>query len=306
MRRLALLFRRRPVRVLVVAAIFGVLLSRVDRSVLIAHLRGLDARFLVAMLGVNGLLLVVSSWRWYWIAAAAGVRAPLGDFVRATWLSWAVSELGPSLIFGEWARFQRLRRCAAPLPLAITQFVDRLSAYAGLLVLAVISVSVYAPANEDAFAGRTVMVITAAGAVGGIIVTALLRRFRRTLQRDTGSTAVLHNLLFRPTHYGLSLVTNLLFTANFVLAAMAVGFGASLWGVFLLAPLVLLGTGSLPGLVSDWGKREAAAVLALTPLGIDPERSLAISLVYGAVHLASALPGLLIITRDDRAAPASG
>lgn len=300
------MFRRRLVRLLLVLAIFGVLLSHVDRGALIGYLRGLDAKFLVAMLAVNAILLWASSWRWFWIATAAGVRAPLSDFVRATWLSWAVSEFGPSLVFGEWARFWRLRMCADPLRLGTSQFVDRLSAYLGLVALAMVSVSWYFGSSEGGIDLRPAAALAAVGAVGGVMMTLLLRRFRRTLKRDIGSIGVLQNLLVRPTHYGLSLLTNLLFTANFVLSAMAVGCDASLWSLFCLAPLVLLGAGSLPSLVSDWGKREAAATIALTQIGLDPAQSLAISVVYGGMHLVSALPGLLIITGDHPAQPDAG
>lgn len=305
-RRLALLFRRPLVRALMVVCIVSVVLSHVDRSALIGYLSRVDTGFLVVMVAVNGILLLVSAWRWHWIAVAAAVRAPFGEFVCATWLSWAVSEVGPPLVFGEWARFQRLRLLAPPLQLAITQFVDRLSAYVGLLALAAVSAGAYAGSREGVagFPGAVVGAVALTG--GAIIVTVLLRRFRGTLKRDIALLAVLRNLLVRPAHYGLSLLTNLLFTVNFVLAAMAVGCDVSPWSLALIAPLVLLGTGSLPSLISDWGKREAAAAFAFAQIGVDPGQGVAISLVYGAAHLAGALPGLLIMLRDAPARFARG
>ena len=61
----------------------------------------------------------------------------------------------------------------------------------------------------------------------------------------------------------------------------------------MLGPLLLLGVTALPGLASDWGKREAVAIVLLAPAGLTAEESLAVSLVFGMIHLLMALPGAL-------------
>lgn len=297
--RLGALIRGRTFRFVLVLAILALLLSRVDRAILFRHLASLDLPVLAGMVGINGIQLLVCSWRWSSIGSVAGFPAPLSAFVRATWLSWAAAELGPSLLVGEWARFRTMRAYANPVQLAVSQFVDRLSAYLGLVVLAAASIA-WLPPEGGVKGVNAVFLLLAVCILGLSMTSALLWRFRTALDKDRGSLEILRTLLIRPSHYGLSLVANALFAGNFALAAQALGFGVSVWNVLCMAPLVLLGAGSLPSLVSDWGKREAAAVVALAEIGLGPEQSLAVSLVYGGVNLVSALPGWLVLLYADR------
>jgi hypothetical protein len=102
-------------------------------------------------------------------------------------------------------------------------------------------------------------------------------------------------------HYGISLLIQCLLAANLSLAALGLGVGSvDAVRLLLLAPLLLLGVGALPGLVSDWGKREAAAVVLFAPAGLAVEESLAVSLVFGLIHMSMALPGALFLLSKPR------
>ncbi len=284
------------------AALIGLLISLVDLLGTAAWLRRLDVRHLSLMLAVNLLALGISTHRWFLLARAAGVQAPWLAFFRISWVSWGVAECGPTWVASEWSRYWLLRGRASAVSLAVSQLVDRISSYAALFVLAAVAV-----VGTGAAAWSTVqmaLVVTLASTSGAVLVAVLLRRFRSALKSDGTGLGRVRSLLAEPLPHVLSLMTNLLFAGNLMLAAKAIGLPVRGPDVFAMAPLVLFATVSLPSLVSDWGKREAAAVLVLGQIGLRPEESIAVSLVYGAVNMVSALPGLAGLLRSGTRAEA--
>lgn len=270
--------------------VLATLSSLVDVQSAASRLRHLDGRYLGAMFAVNALVLVISTHRWFLLARSAGVQAPWPAFFRISWVSWGISECGPTLVASEWSRYWLLRGRASTVSLAVSQFVDRVSAYAMLVVLAAGVVLAVRPAGWSST--QSVAVVAVLVTTGIVLVAALLRRFRNTVISGGAGFSLTRDLLAKPLPHGLSVLANLLFSVNLMLAAKAVGLPGDGSDVLLLAPLVLFATVSVPSLVSDWGKREAAAVLVLGQIGLAPEESVALSLVYGAVNMASALPGL--------------
>lgn len=278
-------------RLVLLAAVLWLVFSTADLDVALSRLRRLDTRYLGSMFAVNLLVIGISSYRWFLLGVVANVRAPWPVFLRTTWVSWAIAECGPTLIASEWSRYWLMRGCADPMKLALTQLADRLSGFLGLLALTVVVVIGRYPIGVS-FAGSAVLAaaLTLLG-VGSVLVAR--RRLRYALGGGGGEVSLLGALMAKPVPHLLSLVINLLFATNLLLAGKAIGIGADGLGVLLLAPVVLSATVLLPSVVSDWGKREAAAVLVLQEIGIASEDSIAMSLVYGAVNMASAVPGLL-------------
>jgi len=69
-------------------------------------------------------------------------------------------------------------------------------------------------------------------------------------------------------------------------------------GAAILPAVILLA--SLPISFAGWGLREGAIMMALGAYGVPQETALAMSLVYGTLHLASAFPGLILWILDKR------
>ncbi len=288
------LSRHRPVRWALVAVVILILSSRMDRAALLSVLRGFDPVHGLAMLLVCAALLGLFAWRWSLIAHALGIPVRYGVFLRGLWLSQAMAELGPPLLVGELARFRFLRGLAEDGRLLLSQIVDRCSGHAVLLLMAVgltpwLRQRFSLPAGPVAEVAALGLLLLGAIAVGGWLAA----RLWPFLGRYATELGTVLNPLRRPGHFLLSLLIQLLLVLNLVLAAAGLGLAGSLVEVALLAPLLLLGVSVLPGMVSDWGKREAAAVILLAPAGLSAEQSLAVSLVYGAAHLLVALPGAL-------------
>jgi glycosyltransferase 2 family protein len=284
------------------AIVLLTILWRIDLLLLLDTLARFDWAYGVAMMGVYLLVLLLFAWRWRLIAGRLGIQAGYRDYVGALWLSQAVGELGPSLIVGELARFHALRGRTDSGRLAASQLLDRCSGQVALVAMVAALLPAYGPlfgAGGASLSGIMAGGVLLFGAIG--LTGALLQRVWPTLRSSTANWRGLLNPLAHPGHYGVSALLQALLTLNLALAAAGLGLGESLWAVALLGPLVLLGVGSLPGLVSDWGKREAAAVLLLAPAGLAPEQALAVSLIYGATHTLTALPGVLLLAKARRA-----
>lgn len=287
------LLNRRAVRFLLAALVLGAILARVDRALLGQTLKGFDPAFGLAILAVFLATLVLFAARWWLIATALGIRAPFREFVRVLWVSQCLGEFGPALVVGELARFRLMRGRGDAWCLAASQAVDRLSGKIVLLLMVLGLLPFYLGVYRDSPVLRIAAfaLILAGFAVAGVWV---FRRFWPMAQSHAGTVLRVCNPLSSPGHYGFSLLIQTLLSVNLVLAALGLGFRGDWPALLLLGPLLLLGVSSLPGLVSDWGKREAAAVVLLAPAGLTPEQSLAVSLIYGAAHLVTALPGALL------------
>ncbi|WP_133718067.1 lysylphosphatidylglycerol synthase transmembrane domain-containing protein [Methylocaldum gracile] len=295
---------RRSVRFIMMLAVLIFIFAKIDRSALITQLSRFDPAMGVAIVGIFLLSIAVFALRWWYISRALGVCAPFKDFIRVLWISQSVSECGPPLVVGELARFQLMRGSAETWQLIIGQVIDRFSGKIVLLLMVLGLTPIYLGLYSE-FPGFQIglfaLILIAAVSVAVLV----FRKFWPMARLHAGVVLAICNPLRSPRHYGLSVLIQLLLAANFALAAVGLGISGDALTVLMLGPLLLLGVSSLPGLVSDWGKREAAAVFLLAPAGLTPEQSLAVSLIFGALHLLTALPGALLLLLVRRRATVS-
>lgn len=281
----------RFLRFAILGAVLAWLFDRQDLGTLAHLLAQVDFHIGLAMVAVNLLLVVMFALRWRRVAELLAIRAPWRRFLVATWFSASVGEVGPPLLVVEWMRFRQLRDFGKGWPLLASQVADRLSGQVTLLAL----VLMLAPGWTARFAGRSTALLAAIAALY-LAVAALTVVAARKLQNRPGGgdlTAGLRALAVSPGHYTHSLVIQVLLSGNVLLAAMALGVARDPVGLLLLAPVLLLAVSGLPSLVSDWGKREAAALLVLAPAGLNAEEALAVSLLFGISHTLATLPGWL-------------
>ncbi|TAN49172.1 MAG: hypothetical protein EPN21_12870 [Methylococcaceae bacterium] len=282
------LWNQRFFRLLLLAGVLLAIAGRLDLTALRAVLARFNLAYGCAMLAVNAVLLLLFALRWRCIARLLGIAAPLGQFVRVTWLSACLSELGPPLLVGEITRFQLMRQFGEQRRLLLSQLADRLSGYA-VLGGAVLLLS---PAYAGWFglpSGRWPLLVAGAFGVGAVLLV-------RQPQIRAVLNAIPRRLVMRSApHYAYSLLIQTLLSVNLLLAAAGLGVAQQPGAILMLAPLLLLGISALPSLWSDWGKREAAALFVLAPAGLTPEQALAISLLFGFSHLLATLPGWCLL-----------
>lgn len=296
---LAALWKRRELRLLLIAGLLGILIAKTDARVVLRAMAAFEPIAGFGMIAVFLLVLALFALRWWFIAGRLGVRASYPRFLQALWVSQCVGEAGPPLLVGELARYRMMRDCGEFWPLAASQAVDRFSGKLALLGIVLALLPFYLDWYRDfpllRIAALACLLLGAAG-----LAWLLARGFGNGAGIHLPSVLAAANPLHSPAHYALSLLIQALLSTNFAIAAWGLGV-ADFAAVLMAGPLLLLGVGSVPGAVSDWGKREAIALGLLVPLGLAPEQCLALSLIYGAMHLLAALPGAWLLAGTEGA-----
>lgn len=291
---IASVFMSRAARIAVAAALLALVLSLVDARSVWSHLKAFDAAVGLAMLAVNAVLFALFAARWRAVAGALGIEAPYARFFCGTWLGAFFSQLGPALILNEITRFRLLQPYAGKWPLAASQVLDRVSGQIVLAGVILLLTPYYLGLFTADVGGRIVLTTGLLIVLGGSLLV-LAHRFRRLICIRPGAVRAILNPLASPTHYACSLAIQLLLMANLWLAARGLGPVGHGIDFYLVAPLILGSLTLLPISVADWGSREAAALLFFSATGLSAEKIVAISVIYGAINLVSALPAALLL-----------
>jgi len=271
---------RLALKLLTVGAVLAITLCFVDPAVVLAHLRAADWRWLLAAgLAVN-LQTVLSALRWQVTAQALGQRIGTTEAIGEYYLAQLMNQTLPGGVLGDAGRAMRARHSAGLLRSGQAVVIERL---AGQLALAAVVLAALV------LTGRW---LWAVGLMGGASVLWLVARNWERLARLLAPLrrALLgRDVRLRQIALGLSIVLcNLL---AFAFAARAIGTQLPAGAIVTLVPLILSAM-VIPLSIAGWGWREGAAA-ALFPLaGATPEAGLAAATAFGAVLIASALPGL--------------
>jgi uncharacterized protein (TIRG00374 family) len=269
-------------------------------------------------LGVYALTQAVSALRWRLMARPLGFREPLGRYLSYYYIGMFFNLVLPTSVGGDVVRAWYLdgksgRRLAA----FVSVFADRVSGVVVLLALTLFALAI-CPLTLPGW-----LLATTAATAGGLLLALaalfMVSRKQTTDGRwqmadgklqepdDTGWRARYHNLqsaicnlqsailpdrrLLLSTTL-LSLVVQL---AN-VLVVWLIGqsLGVAVPGSYYLifVPMVSLVT-LLPVSVNGMGVREAAVVVMLKPLGVDPSVALTLSFLWFAVYTVPSLGGVL-------------
>lgn len=297
-RRLGLLARFAATLAAVALLVWWVDLGQVG-----ARLLRLDARFVALFLLASLPLYLLLAWRWWFTARRVG--APLG-FRRAFldyYVSTLLNQVLPFGVAGDVVRGARHhgrlpRGEGAALPPAATAILfERLSGFAGLLVLVAPSAALWLVRGRGPIlrlsAGALVLAALVAAAVG------LLVRARRARFADDARAALLVRgaLAFQLV---VSTAAATLMVLLFALSARATGARLDLFSAVQIVPLVLL-VAALPWAFGGWGAREATVAALYQLAGLDAATGVAVSVTFGLLSLAAALPGLVVLVLPDGA-----
>lgn len=289
--------------VLSIARVAGTIIALIALFFLIRHLDFaslLDSLSKVSSADIAvGLLIVqvqiiLSAFRWRFTASRLGLELPPVKAVREYYVATAVNQLLPGGVAGDALRAYRashekeggLRRSG------LAVILERASGQIGLLVFAVLGFVLWPEwslgFDRALVTVLIVMVVIAAGIVVLPIFASRLRSWRRPLLNVFWRKGALWVQL------GLSLSITASYLALFMVCAEAINAPLNLGKMLMIVPLTLLSM-VVPSGFGGWGTREAAAA-ALWPLaGLTSAQGVATSIIYGALALAGAAPGLLFL-----------
>ncbi|MGO4909279.1 YbhN family protein [Pseudorhodobacter sp. W20_MBD10_FR17] len=251
-----------------------------DGPAAVARLQDADWRWLLAAAIAVNMQTVLSAWRWCVTAGALGQRIGMAQAVGEYYLSQLINQTVPGGVLGDAARAVRARHSADMLRSGQAVVIER---FAGQLAMA----AVLLPALVWAGRGLWALGLVAVGAALLIALKGVPRL--RAIQKPLWQALFGPHVRGAQTALGLAIVACNL--AGFAFCAHAIGVSLPLTAVLTLIPLILTAM-LVPFSIAGWGWREGAAA-ALFPLaGAAPEAGVAASAAFGAVLLASALPGL--------------
>ena len=273
------------VRVIVPLVLLVVIVRVVDVRAAAGRLARLDVGPLVAALAGMALLYALYATRWRFTAARVGVsltfRRAYGEYLVSTLLN----QLLPLGVAGDVVRALRHhRRLGAQKtlgPAARAVVLERLSGVCGLALLLVPSAAAWL---AD---GHVAGVFVGVGALAAVVVGAA------ALSWSDARAALIARGAFA-VQLGLSVAAALVLVAVFACCARANHAAIDLVTAIRVVPVVLA-VATVPFPFGGVGVREAATIALYRALGLDAVTALSVSLTFGLVNLAAALPGLLVL-----------
>lgn len=282
------------------ALILGWVLWRHPLEAFTGALAVVDAGAVAAALALGAATTVLCAARWRVVALAVGLRLSPARAVADYYLALLLNAVLPAGILGDAHRAVGHGRANNDLGRGVRAVV--LERLAGQVVLALalallvltLPSALWGPGWGTA-ASTLALVAAAAALVAAAVRVPRLRasrpgRFLAQAARDA-RTALLGRA---PAVLALSVAALAGHVALFLVAAHLVGVPAPLPRLVPLA-LLALAAMSLPVNVGGWGPREAAAAAAFGAAGLGADLGVTVSVVYGLLALAAALPGLPVL-----------
>jgi len=289
--------------------ILAFLLWRLGTGPFLDGLRLIDGWALAAALGIGVLTTVSCAWRWSLVAGGLGVRLPLGTAVADCYRSVFLNATLPGGVLGDVHRAVAHGRDSGDVGRGIRAVVwERTAGQVVQLGMAVIVLCAF-PSPVRPYMPAVIAVAMAVGLGAVLLSRALpqsgLSRWGRALR--TARTDIRDGLLARGTWLRIGLasaVAVLGHLATFLIAAHTAGSDAPLSQLIPLTLLALLAMG-VPANVGGFGPREGVAAWAFAAAGLTATQGIATAVVYGALVLASSLPGAAVLVARRTRVPAT-
>lgn len=277
----------RAVRAVVGALVVLAVLAHTGTRPFVDGVRALGPATLALGLLVAVPVTAACAWRWHLVCRGLGVRIAPATAVAACYRAQFLNATLPGGVLGDLHRGLSHGRSTGQLGRGLGSVLWERTA--GQVVFVVLALLVLAAVPPPLAVPR---VAWAAPAVLLLLAGALLLRRGLPGLRHAWSAVVVTSVVATAGHL-----------ATYLLAAKAVGVGASVDVLVPLAVLVLLAAG-LPVNLAGWGPREGMAAWAFGAAGLGVDQGVATAVAYGVLVLVASLPGAVVLALSARPRPA--
>ena len=293
------------VRIGISVLLLTLLVLQVDVQAMLASLTRINPSLLVLAVLLQLLSMLVAAFRWQLIMQALGIKDRSYGFYLKSYLKGAFFNQGlPTSVGGDAVRILdctgkgRLEQAVSGV------FIDRIVGLSGLLLLnlgALVANPGLLPSRLTL--GLLLLVVALLAALVALygyqalpvrlprIIDQRLHSFSRRFVQVYGSAGAFW------VQTSLTLAVHVLSILVYWVLGRATGLSQGLAVYLTLVPPVVLLT-ILPVSFAGWGVREGGLMGMFLLVGADRFRVLTMSLAYGLVGLAAALPGLWIYLRQ--------
>lgn len=295
----------RTVRVVVSLAVLTTVALVVDGEELLSRILQADPALLAAAFVALNVQTLLCALRWRLTAARIGLRIGIYDAVIEYYLAQLVNQVVPGGVIGDVGRAARTRHTGGLILAGQAVALERLSGQIALGTMGLIAITVTAIVPGGLRWPPAVGLCILAGLSALLLVRSLSRKrsLRRRIPRPIANMARLAwyalaapGVRLRQT--ALSLGTTVCNIAAFAFCAWATGTDLSPGAAAALVPMILVAM-LIPVGIAGWGFREGAAAALLPLAGATAEAGVAASVAFGAMLLASSVPGLIPIVLGD-------
>lgn len=289
-----------------VTGLLALLLWRSDLTALGQAFARISAGPVIAGLCLVQLQVILSALRWRFTAGRLGqvINAPRA--IREYYVASLLNQSLPGGMGGDAIRAWRMRSLGAggwKLPAKAIVY-ERLSGQAIFFLMLALGLPLWPLLIEGPSPVHVGWVVGGVCVAAGLLLAGIGWAARRGTVVSPGLKDVFRDAAEVFLHRGawlvqaaLSLVVVAAYAAVFLLSSHAIGATLPWQAALTIIPLCLLSM-LIPVGLGGWGTREAAA-MALWPLfGYSPSDGLAASLLYGALSLIGAAPGLIILVLE--------
>jgi uncharacterized membrane protein YbhN (UPF0104 family) len=279
---------------LLLIGLVAALLLLVDLGAVFSALAKVSPGHVVAGLLLVQVQIVVSAARWHFTARRLSFSIPWRKAVREYYVATAVNQLAPGGVAGDVLRAFRLRHgdVGGLKRAAKTVIFERLSGQVSFFIFFAAGLFFWPFLPVEASTPGGVRLPVAAGLAVLVVTLVLVVPHVRGLGLELHAVFVRHHAW--AVQAGLSLTVMLAYVGLFMLASHAVGAPLPFAGALTIVPASLL-VMLIPTGLGGWGTREAAAAALWPMAGFTAADGVAASLVYGALALIGAMPGLAIL-----------
>ena len=275
--------------------IFILILYKINWAEFLRIIRQLNPYWVFTSLVLQGIALVVTTWRWKLIMERLDIHVSFGRSFIHQLVGTGVAMVTPGQL-GEFVKVLYHRGLRIPVPeSALSVLIDRLYDLFMLFVFGFLSLAILFGIQPN--------LVAAIAIVGGLVtlilffiirnkvdsaywIAAFLARlspkaYKEMIRQKTRRLArkvVSMSPVFVATCVLLSLTNYTLLVAKVYMLALAVHMDVSFWYIALAVPLCRL-AGLLPISVSGIGTRDAMIIYLLSRVGVPAESSLILSLL---------------------------
>ncbi len=291
------------IKVLVTLALLAAVIWTIDLSQVWQTLRMADWGALLVALVVYQLGMLIRAYRWYALLEGQGLRVPLVKLLNLYYVGTFFSNFLPSGFGGDVIKMYELARYSANGPMAVsTVLADRILGLVGLFVMALVAL----PFGWRLVPPSVVLVLLALIVGLGLALWLFLNRWlvealaarigllRRVLANP--KIAALYESFHNYTRIALlkSMLASFAFNLSLIVVqiylARAVQVYISPAYFFLFVP-ILSSLLALPISISGFGVREGGYVILFGQAGVEPNRAIAMSLLFYALGFATGIVG---------------
>lgn len=258
--------------------------------------------FFVALL-IFWLAQIVSTIRYLYVARALGGKISLPLSLKAHFVGLWFNQVLPTNFGGDVVKIAILKPSLGLSVALRSSILDRISGLMFLLLAVIVTLPFYFNIFSEQ---PEISLALGVFALSGLIGIMLFSWFACRLQKSQNLYPIIEKLiqifvdiaLFRFKgvfwqQFWTSAIVHFNGIIAFSLSGLAVGLFIDPLIFILIVPLIFL-LALIPISLAGWGIREAGAIWLFGMVGVTNEIALAMSIVFGLLLIAAAIPGLLI------------